>query len=270
MVLFLHIIYYVLHHQSINLYLVGCWVVVFKRGFQCNCPALRFSEFSIHGLSRIVYSSIRAVRNAYLRFARSFWSPSVDVSENGVLDIEGFKLHFYQSEPDVRGGCGVDDAGNKYCLRGGNQLEKITIVPILDVFGRKIAVLVMEFRGEEHPNPVLDKIWRGIRACFFFRLRDVEAIALEFTRDKLRIAFRRICSGNKTFASKIGVHKTRIVETEKTHNNLYVANVWNHAMATWNTNPSINQIKMKPKVVVKTLKQALTLTPHIIKAATYK
>ncbi len=231
---------------------------------------VRFPELSVKGLSRLFYSSLRAVRDAYLRVAKTSWSPTIEYSENGVLEIEGYKLHFYQAEPDVMGGSGVDDSGNKFRVRGGNSLEKITVIPLLDVFGRRIAVLVMEFRDEEHPNPLLDKLYRAFRAAAFLRIRDVEAIALEFLRDSVRIVMKRIYSGSKTYASRVGAHGNHVEETSKTNISIYTSNVWNHAMATWNTNPSLNQLKMKPKIIVKTLKQAITLAPHIIKATSYK
>ncbi len=229
-----------------------------------------FPELSVRGLSRFFYSSLRAIRDTYLRAAKTFWNPTINYSENGVLEIEGYKLHFYQAEPDVMGGSGVDDAGNKFRVRGGNTLEKVTVIPLLDMFGRRIVVLVMEFKNEEHPDPLLDKLYKAFRAVAFLRIRDVEAIALEFLKDSIRIVMKRICSGNKTYASRVGAHEDHVEETSKTNISIYTSNVWNHAMATWNTNPSLNQLKIKPKIIVKTLRQAITLAPHIIKATSYK
>ncbi len=211
---------------------------------------MKQTEIRIKGLSRVFYSSIRYVRNAYLRFTKGFWKPYIDYNVNGVLQIEGYKIRFRQLVPDIQGGKGRDDSGNFFYLRGGNQLEKVRLIPIIDVLGRKIAVLVLQFKGEEHPIPGIDSFYRLFRALAFRRLKDIEAIGLEFFRDKLVFSFLGICSGKKTFANKIGVHKTCKVSNDKTNVDLYVSNVWNHAMATWNTNPSLPDEQVKPKLFV--------------------
>ena len=211
-------------------------------------------ELKVRGLSRIFYSSVRAVRSIYISLARSIWRPEVNVSVNGTVEIEGFRFSFYQVKPDVEGGRGRDDRGNFFWVRGGNRLEKVRLLPLIDILGRRIALLVLEFRGEEHPNPIIDKIYKGFRLAAFLKLKDIEAIAIELFRDKARIVFPRICSGEKTYASNIGAHKNCTVETANTDVNIYVSNVWNHAMATWNTNPGLPLIKMSPKVVVGLLK----------------
>ncbi len=219
-------------------------------------------DLKIMRLSNIFYSSLRAVKNVYLKATKTFWTPEeLEITSNGTMIIDGYKLSFYQVEPDIRGGKGVDYAGNKYFMKGGNQLERLRLIPIIDLFGRKIAVLVMDFKNEEHPLPTIDTIYRGFRRIAFKRIRDIEAIALEFTKDGLKIAIRGICSENKTFASRVGAHKTCIIETTKTDNSIYVSNVWNHAMATWNTNPNLNIIKVAPKLVLGLFKEK-TIQPE--------
>jgi hypothetical protein len=211
-------------------------------------------ELKVMRLSKIFASSIRSVKKAYMKLVKGFWNPEINYTENGDLEIEGYRFSFYQAKPDIIGGKGEDLHGNKYFMRGGNQLERIRLLPLIDFVGRRIAVLIMIFRGEEHPKPSIDSIYRAFRRIAFNRLKDIEAIGIEFDKDKLRIAFRGICSDKKTFASMVGAHKTCIVESEKTENSIYTSNVWNHAMATWNTNPNIDQVKMRPQIDVGLLK----------------
>uniref|UniRef100_A0A7J3ZL14 Uncharacterized protein n=1 Tax=Fervidicoccus fontis TaxID=683846 RepID=A0A7J3ZL14_9CREN len=216
---------------------------------------LDLGELKVRGLSRVLYSSVKTVRDIYVSLARNIWRPEVNVTASGTLEIEGYRFSFYQVKPDVEGGRGRDDRGNFFWVRGGNGLEKVQLLPLVDILGRKIALLVLEFRGEEHPNPIFDKMYKGFRLAAFFKLKDVEAMAIELHRDKARIVFPRICSGEKTYASSIGVHKNCMVETASTNINIYVSNVWNHAMATWNTNPSLPLVKMAPKVTVGLFKR---------------
>jgi len=210
----------------------------------------KLRELKIRGLSKLVWCSVKAAKRLYVNFAKGFWKPSVDASPNGTLKFEGFELAFYQVEPDVNGGRGWDDGKRFYWVRGGNALERVRVVPLLDAFGRGVALLIMEFGGEEHPNPLVDKLYKGFRLAAFFKLKDVEAVVLELRRDELKVVFPSICSGSKTYASEVGAHKTCSSSHAKTRIDLYVSNVWNHAMATWNTNPSLPLLKMAPRIEV--------------------
>ena len=201
-------------------------------------------------LSRILVSSIRAVRDYYLPQGTRGWRPRAGVSGEGCLILEGFEFCFLQVRADVEGGSGLDPAGKPFRTRGGNRLERVYVTTLETPGGTRFAVFLAEFADEEHPLPLLDTVYRLVRALVVGRTRDLEAIVVVFPRGSqekgVAVVFPYICSRGKTYASRLGAHATCVEMVRGRRATIFVSNVWNHAMSTINTNPGMSLVNPRP------------------------
>ncbi len=140
--------------------------------------------------------------------------------------------YWVQVSPDVNGGSGTDDAGNSYNVNGNNSLYKVSVE-----YTSNYVKYTLYFYDEDHPDPAWDAIYDAWRQAWYGRIEDIES----FTIQDGVINFDDIWDNDKTYAEWWGQHgdKTRNY-TSSTE--VYVSNVWNHAMDTLDKNPSIDKV----------------------------
>jgi len=140
--------------------------------------------------------------------------------------------YWIQVIPDVYGGKGTDDAGNGYDVNGGNELYQVSAE-----YTTNYVKYTLDFKDEDHPNPIWDAIYDIWRQIYYGRIEDIES----FTVQDGIINFDDIWDNDKTYAEWWGQHgdKTRPYSASTV---VYVSNVWNHAMDTLDKNPSMSKI----------------------------
>lgn len=138
--------------------------------------------------------------------------------------------YWVQVYPDVYGGSGYDDAGNYYNVNGNNDLYKVRAE-----YTSTWVKYTLYFRDEDHPDPLTDAAYDVWRLLYYGRIEDIES----FTVENSTINFSGIWDNNKTYAEWWGQHgnKTRSYTTT-----VYVSNVWNHAVDTYDKNPSMSKV----------------------------
>ena len=217
-------------------------------------PLLQAMGLLVRRLSRVFSSSLRAVRDHYLRDAQA-WRPRVERGPGGCVTVEGVVFCFRQVLQDILGGRGRDDRGKPFRLKGGNRLERVRVQGLRSPRGTRYIVFLMEFGDEEHPLPLVDTLYRMLRSLIFARTRDIEAIVAVLPRGDpprgVAMVFPSICSGEKTFASRLGAHGTCVELVRGKRVDIYVSNVWNHAMSTRNTNPGLPHVDPRPQVIAQ-------------------
>ncbi len=164
------------------------------------------------------------------------------------IAVEGFKIYYtplstttstvpypiewwIQVYPDVYGGSGWTSIW-PYIVDGGNDLYLVDIY-----YNETTTVYVLHFRDEDHPNPLVDKVYDAIRLLTYGRIEDVETIYVVNNT----IVFPDIWDNNKPYAYPIGQHGY-IQRPYTPQVVIYVSNVWNHAMDTIDKNPSLDKI----------------------------
>jgi len=144
--------------------------------------------------------------------------------------------YWIQVYPDVYGGEGTDDAGNRYDVNGDNELYQVSAE-----YTTNHVKYTLYFRDEDHPNPTWDAIydaWRKLPPPLGYgRIEDIES----FTVQNGIINFDDIWDNDKTYAGWWGQHgdKTR---NYTSNTKIFVSNVWNHAMDTLDKNPGMSKV----------------------------
>ncbi len=138
--------------------------------------------------------------------------------------------YWVQVYPDVYGGSGYDDAGKYYNVNGGNNLYLVVAE-----YTSTWVKYTLYFYDEDHPDPVMDALYDGWRRLWYGRIEDIES----FTVQNSTISFSGIWDNNMTYAEWWGQHGN-MTRSYRTY--VYVSNVWNHAMDTYDKNPSMGKI----------------------------
>ncbi len=138
--------------------------------------------------------------------------------------------YWVQVYPDVYGGSGYDDAGKYYNVNGHNDLYYVVAE-----YTSTWVKYTLYFYDEDHPDPITDALYDAWRLLYYGRIEDIES----FTVQNSTIAFNSIWDNNMTYAEWWGQHGT-ITRSYRT--TVYVSNVWNHAMDTYDKNPSMGKI----------------------------
>jgi hypothetical protein len=137
-----------------------------------------------------------------------------------------------QSGPDVYGGFGFDNSGLPYNVNGGNNLYQVRVWP-----GSPVTTYQLRYYDEDHPIPQLDYQYDTLRLIIYGNLLDYAL----FDVTSSQIYFNSCGSNGYTYAWLTGIH----ANTYRPKNSvIYVANIWNHDIDIYNSNPGMGQLVM--------------------------
>lgn len=202
--------------------------------------AAALAEIILYSILEDAYRThLHATLRARYGEPRILVTKPVELGRNGAYTIlytpipsdTPYPIHYWaQVTYDVDGGSGTDDEGNSFNVNGGNGLYQIVIY----IYGDTTVVYELHFHDEDHPNPVLDRIYDAWRKIWYGRTEDIE----HFTVENGNIEFNGIYDNGHTYAHFTGQHGTA-TRTYTPWTTIYVSNVWNHAMDTSDKNPSL-------------------------------
>src|SRR3972149_4571020 len=147
---------------------------------------------------------------------------------------------FAQVRPDIYGGKGKDKNNNPFNTNGNNNLHQISVENgkncILSTCN-KYTKYTLYFNDEDHPDPTIDLLYDYWRQFYYGRSQDIES----FIITNGVINFNDIWDNNKAYAEFYGQHGT-ITRNYAPNSRIFISNVWNHAMDTFDKNPNIGKI----------------------------
>ncbi len=174
------------------------------------------------------------------------------------LALPGLTIHFKQLSVESRSyASGTDCQGNWFTVNVNDPLNTLFKVIVYDysdyTAGYYYYELELWFGDEDHPNPLTNAIYDSIRKAIYGRIEDVESIAVYSSDYGLTwtVDFTingGIWSAGYPYAYSVGIHG-KATRTAVGSADLYVSNVWNHAMDTVNDNWCMQVGEVYPQII---------------------
>ncbi len=161
-------------------------------------------------------------------FGQFFQSVYARSSNNNSCDIQSKIILFRQSKIDIDGG-----TLNDYKFEGDNKLISVD----RNTLKNCSVEYTLTFKDEDHPK--WDSKYDSVRGDHYGRIQDIETFIVK-QNDKVQ--YDDIWSDDKSYDYLLfGIFGQHAYHTGDFDRVMYVANTWNHAMDTENTNPDLRQ-----------------------------
>ena len=148
--------------------------------------------------------------------------------KSSTCEVQQKIILFKQSRIDIKGG-----ELNGHTFNGKNKLESVNRTILNDCRVK----YDLTFKDEDHPT--LDAYYDMARESYYKRIKDIEKF---YVQNGNEIKYHNIWSDDKSYDYlKLGLFGQHAYHTGDFGRIMYVANTWNHAMDTENTNPDLRQ-----------------------------
>ncbi|WP_048152483.1 hypothetical protein [Methanolacinia paynteri] len=169
---------------------------------------------------------------------RALTPTKIDPMTQNVKSLP-LSLILIQVEDDVTGGIGIDGSGLPYEVRGDNVLLEVSVDTVYN--GKDLYECL--FSDEDAPNPDLDLSYDALRLAIYHTLNDRQGF---FIYDPDSLGDRDIEFGNDydngySYAETYGQHGA-LVTSWDVGDEIYISNVWNHAMSLDDRNSNMDKI----------------------------